>query len=122
MEYILAGKEKQADSIWTQWLSNAPSILFRRLLQESHTRNEPKYVENLIEKLASNSSITMSSLGNAYSRLINLHVVNNKLDLAEAALKQAIERGIQKEHYNKNTLTRLQSAMEEAGKEYNYFK
>lgn len=121
MEYLLAGKEKEANEIWKQWLCKAPSILFRRLLQESHTSNNIKMVETLLETMKTNSSLTKGSFGNVYSRLINLYLTNNKLKEAESALQKAIEEGVQLEHFNKNCIERLKTVMKDSGKEFNYF-
>ncbi|RVE48682.1 hypothetical protein evm_006648 [Chilo suppressalis] len=122
MEYVLAGKEKEANTVWNQWLSGASTVLFRRLLQESHSRNEPQVVEKLIETLKSNPQVSKGSFGNAYSRLINLYLMNNKVEEAENALSRAINSGLTAENFNKNCLDRLQEAMKQAGKEFNYFK
>ncbi|XP_063822748.1 leucine-rich PPR motif-containing protein, mitochondrial [Ostrinia nubilalis] len=121
MEYLLAGKQKEANEIWNQWLCTAPSLLFRRLLQESHNNNDTKTIEHLLEMMKTNTSLTKGSLGNVYSRLINLYLVNNKVNEAESALRKAIEEGVQAEHFNKNCLERLKQVMTESGKEYNYF-
>lgn len=115
MELLLAGKDKEAESLWKRWLSNAPVVVFRRLLQESHTRKEPKMIEKLIELLKTNKEISPASLGNAYSRLINYYLVENKPQDAEEALSSALKLGLKSEHLNKTTLTRLKSAVEEAG-------
>lgn len=120
MEYVLSDKEQEADTLWKKSLINANSILFRRLLQESHQRNEPRYIEKLISALQSNNQTSLGSLGNAFSRLINMHVVNNNLKEAENVLKRAIDCGLKKEHFNKNCIERLQSAFTTAGKEFKF--
>ncbi|XP_059055507.1 leucine-rich PPR motif-containing protein, mitochondrial [Achroia grisella] len=120
MEYILADKEQEADALWKNSLVNADGIIFRRLLQESHVRNESRYIEKLITTLQSNNHISLGSLGNVYSRLINLHLTNNNLQEAGNVLKKAIDCGVSSEHFNKNCVNRLRAAFEAAGKEFNY--
>lgn len=120
MEYLLAGKYKEADSLWQKCLINSNIVVFRRLLQESHVKNQPQTIENMIEILKTNSSISPASIGNAYSRLINLYLFNNKPDEALAAFNKAIESGISKEHLNLSSIKRLKEHLEQAGKKFNY--
>ena len=120
MELILAGQDNEAEKIWSKWLSNAPVVVFRRLLQESHTRKEPEIIVKLIALLKTNKLISLASLGNAYSRLINYYLVENKSQDAEDALSAALKLGLKSEHLNKTTLTRLKSAVEESGRVFKY--
>ncbi|XP_053612584.1 leucine-rich PPR motif-containing protein, mitochondrial [Plodia interpunctella] len=120
MEYLLAGKEKEADNLWNSSLRNASALVFRRLLQESHVRNEPRLIEKLIETLKSNQEISLGSVGNAYSRLINLHLLSNRLEEAESVLQRALDSGLKGEHFNKNTVNRLKTEIEQAGREFKY--
>ncbi|KAJ8730618.1 hypothetical protein PYW08_002031 [Mythimna loreyi] len=120
MELVLAGQDKEAEKIWTKWLSDAPVVVFRRLLQESHTRKEPEMIEKLITLLKTNKGLSLSSLGNAYSRLINFYVVENKLEAAEKTLSEALKVGLRTEHLNKSTIMRLKTLVEQSGKAFNY--
>lgn len=120
MELVLAGQDKEAQQIWSKWLSNAPVVVFRRLLQESHTRKEPELIVKLIGMLKTNKVISLASLGNAYSRLINYYLVENKIQDAEETLSAAVKSGLKSEHLNKSTLTRLKSAIEESGQVFKY--
>lgn len=120
MELVLAGKDKEAEMIWTKWLSNAPVVVFRRLLQESHTRKEPEIIKKLIELLKTNKGLSLASLGNAYSRLINFYLIENKSQMAEEAFSAALKLGLKTEHLNKSTITRLKSAVEESGRVFKY--
>uniref|UniRef100_A0A2H1WV81 SFRICE_009650 n=1 Tax=Spodoptera frugiperda TaxID=7108 RepID=A0A2H1WV81_SPOFR len=120
MEFILNGREKEAEEIWSKWLCNAPVVVFRRLLQESHTRKEPEKIEKLIQILKSNKGLSLSSLGNAYSRLINFYITENKIDIAEEAFSAALKLGLKTEHMNKSTLKRLKTTVEESGRMFKY--
>lgn len=120
MEYILAGRDNDAASLWKQYLQNAEVIVFRRLLQESFVRKEPKLIEKLIEYLKSNKSISQGSIVNAYSRLIGHYVYENDFEQAEKVLEEATNSGIQSEHLNKNSLLKLKAAAEAAGREFTY--
>lgn len=122
MEYILAGQEDKANEIWNNHLSNSPTLLFRRLLQECHVKNDTKTVENVISMLKTNPSLSKGSLGNVYSRLISMFLANNKVSDAEATLRKAIADGLSSEHITMNCLTKLKAAVVEAGREFNYFK
>lgn len=122
MEYIIAGREKEANDLWNKWLINAPAVMFRRLLQECHVKNDTKTVENLISTLKTNGSLTKGPIGNVYSRLIGMHLTNNKVSEAEAVLRKAIEDGVGSEHINTTTINKLKAAVVESGREFNYFK
>lgn len=110
MEYMLLGNEKEANSIWQKYLTNANVVIFRRLLQESHLRKEPQIIEKLIDNLKSNTNLPLASIGNAYSRLINFYILENKIDEAKAALNRAFECGVTKEHINQSSIKNLQAA------------
>ncbi|CAB3223179.1 unnamed protein product [Arctia plantaginis] len=68
MELLLCGKEKESNAIWTKWLSTAPTVVFRRLLQESHLRKEPQLIEKLINLLKTSSPISNGSLVDSLKR------------------------------------------------------
>lgn len=120
MELILAEQDNKAEKIWSKWLCKAPVVVFRRLLQESHTRKEPEKIKKLITFLKSNKEVSLATLGNAYSRLINYYMVENTLQDAEKALSEALAVGLKSEHLNKTTLTRLKSAVEASGGEFKH--
>nr|XP_021192971.2 leucine-rich PPR motif-containing protein, mitochondrial [Helicoverpa armigera] len=120
MELLLAGKDKEADLIWSKWLVNAPVVMFRRLLQECHTRKQPELIEKMISTLRSNKHLSQASLGNAYSRLINYYLVENNSEKCEEILSEALKLGVKTEHLNKTTLTRLKGAVEESGRVFKF--
>ncbi|XP_075974101.1 bicoid stability factor [Anticarsia gemmatalis] len=117
MEFVLSGKEKEAESLWTQYLSSAPNVVFRRLLQESHVRKEPQIIEKLLQLLKTRQHVTKGSLGNAYSRLVNYYLVENQIKEAEDALSAGLKEGLTLEDFNKTTITRLKTAVSDAGRE-----
>lgn len=119
MEYLLAGKDKEADSLWQHCLINSSVVVFRRLLQECHLKNQPETINKMIDILKTNLSISHASIGNAYSRLINLYILHNNIDEAKATFDRAIESGISKEHLNLTSIKRLKETLQEAGKEIN---
>ncbi|CAG4949184.1 unnamed protein product [Colias eurytheme] len=120
MEYLLAGKTTEAQMFWDKYLKNSEVVVFRRLLQESHLQRNPKQIQDLIHYLKTNTKLPLSTVGNAYSRLINLHIVENKIDEAKTVLDDAYKFGITNEHLNKTTLQRLQQAFEANGKPFEY--
>lgn len=107
MEYILVGKDKEADLIWNQALSSANVVVFRRLLQECYVRKDTKPVEKVISALKTNKNLPSATIANAYSRLIDILVLNNKTNEAKSAYEDALSYGITKDEINKNTLQRL---------------
>ncbi|KAI5639901.1 bicoid stability factor [Phthorimaea operculella] len=115
MEYLLAGKKEQADTLWKLWLSNANVLVFRRLLQEAHTRKDPTLIEHLIANLKSNQKISEGSIGNAYSRLINLYLQDNKVKEAIAEYEKAVKSGVSEGSFNKNMLARLKEVAQSHG-------
>ncbi|CAK1600773.1 unnamed protein product [Parnassius mnemosyne] len=115
MEFLLAGMDKEADTIWNQCLNNANVVVFRRLLQESYIRNDKQLIEKLISILKTNKNLSLASLGNAYSRLINMHLLESKVDEAKAAFDSALNCGVTTDQINNNTIQRLNSALEKRG-------
>lgn len=120
MEYILAGKTDKADSLWNQYMINTESVMFRRLLQESYVRKEPQIIHKLIDSLKLNKAISLGTLGNAYSRLINYYVTENQIQEAEKTLEDATQCGLTAENLNKSCFIRLKTALESQGKQFNY--
>ncbi|XP_038214658.1 leucine-rich PPR motif-containing protein, mitochondrial [Zerene cesonia] len=120
MEYLLAGKTTEAQALWDTHLKKAEVVIFRRLLQESHMQRNAKLIEDLIHNLKTNTKLQLSTLGNAYSRLINLHIVDNKFNEAKAVLEDAYKAGVTNEHLNKTSLQRLKSVFEANGKPFEY--
>lgn len=119
MEYLLTGKEKEADSLWQHCLINSSVVVFRRLLQECHLKNQPETINKMIDVLKTNLSISHASIGNAYSRLINLYILHKNIDEAKATLDRAIESGISKEHLNLTSIKRLKESLQGTGEEVN---
>ncbi|XP_050668618.1 leucine-rich PPR motif-containing protein, mitochondrial [Leptidea sinapis] len=120
LEYLIAGKNIEAESIWNNCLKDSEIIVYRRLLQEAHLKRDFKLIEALLSYLKRNPKIQPSALGNVYSRYINLHLVDNNIDEAKSLLDQALRSGIQNEHLNKSSLSRLKEKLEAAGKDFEY--
>lgn len=77
-------------------------------------------IEKLIEYLKSNKSISLATIGNAYSRLISFHITENNIEQAEKVLEDAVKSGVQNEHINKSCIIRLKGAVEAAGREFTH--
>ncbi|CAK1540689.1 unnamed protein product [Leptosia nina] len=120
MECLLAGNTKEADLLWEKHMKKAEVVVFRRLLQESHLQKKPELIEKLIKLLKTNPNMSPTTLGNAYSRLINSHVIENRLDQAKAVLDEAYKHGLTNEHFNNTSLKRLKAAFEETGRSFEY--
>lgn len=119
MEYLLAGKEQEADSLWKLWLNDANTLFFRRLLQESHVRKQPEFIEKLITLLTSNQKLSPGALGNAYNRLINLYLSESRPKEALEVFERAIKSGVSVTHLNKSCLERLKAVAQAEGKDLN---
>ncbi|XP_013179551.1 PREDICTED: leucine-rich PPR motif-containing protein, mitochondrial [Papilio xuthus] len=117
MEYLLVGNDKDADLIWNQALSSANVIVFRRLLQQCYVRNDIKPIEKVISSLKTNKNLPSATLANAYSRLIDILVLNNKMNEAKSAYEDALSCGITQDEINKNTLQRLNISSENSSAE-----
>lgn len=120
MEYLLVGKNEDADSLWKQTLHNSEAIVFRRLLQESHVRKQPQLINKLIGYLKSNKSISLSTIGNPYSRLISYYLYEKDVEQAEKVLEDALKSGVNYEHLNKHCLEKLKVAVEESGRKFTH--
>lgn len=115
MEYLLAGKEQEADALWKLWLNDANSLFFRRLLQESHVRKQPELIEKLITLLKSNQKLSPGALGNAYNRLINLHLTESRTKEALEVFERAIKSGVSVTYLNKSCVERLKTIAQAEG-------
>ncbi|XP_054742086.1 leucine-rich PPR motif-containing protein, mitochondrial [Anastrepha obliqua] len=116
MHLLSKGDEAASKSIWDKHLSNAPRLMFQRVLQTAREQKDEKLAQAVISQLRE-SKISEGAIGNAYSCLIDIHTTGNNLDKALDTLKTAI-KDICLENINRTALVRLKTALQEQNKEF----
>uniref|UniRef100_A0A0A1WFA5 Leucine-rich PPR motif-containing protein, mitochondrial n=1 Tax=Zeugodacus cucurbitae TaxID=28588 RepID=A0A0A1WFA5_ZEUCU len=118
MHLLSLGDEAASKAIWDKHLSNAPRLMFQRVLQTAREQKDEKLALTVINQLRE-SKISEGAIGNAYSCLIDIHTTNKSLDKALDTLKTAI-KDICLENINRTALLRLKNALQEGNKEFPY--
>lgn len=118
MHLLSLGDEAASKELWDKHLSNAPRLMFQRVLQTAREQNDEKLALAVINQLRE-SKISEGAIGNAYSCLIDIHTTNKSLDKALDTLKTAI-KDICLENVNRTALLRLKTALQEENKEFPY--
>ncbi|XP_067623165.1 leucine-rich PPR motif-containing protein, mitochondrial isoform X2 [Eurosta solidaginis] len=118
MYYLSRGDEAASKSIWDKYLSNAPRLMFQRVLQTARDQKDIKTAESLVNQLR-DSKISEGAIGIAYSGLIDIHITDNNLDKALETLKTAI-KDVCLENINRTALIRLKTALQKQNKEFPY--
>lgn len=120
MEYIINGQDSRADALWQQHLHEVKFIKFRRLLQYAFVENKPGIIKKLISYLEQNKNITPEALGNAYSRLISVHLNRKDYETAKTCLGDAVGKGLHLKHINSNILKSLKAGCQDANITYEF--
>ncbi|XP_030383904.1 leucine-rich PPR motif-containing protein, mitochondrial [Scaptodrosophila lebanonensis] len=118
MHYISTGQEVASKQIWDKHLSNAPRLMFQRVLQTAREQQDEKLVSTVISQLR-NSKISEGAIGNAYSCLIDIQTNKGNTDKAMDALNSAI-KDVSLENINRTALLRLKLAVEEKSQTFPY--
>ncbi|XP_017471472.1 PREDICTED: leucine-rich PPR motif-containing protein, mitochondrial isoform X2 [Rhagoletis zephyria] len=118
MHLLSQGNEAASKSIWNKYLSNAPRLMFQRVLQTAREQKDEKLAQTVISQLRE-SKISEGAIGNAYSCLIDIHTTNNNLNKALETLKTAI-KDICLENINRTALLRLKTALQEQNRDFPY--
>ncbi|XP_050321595.1 leucine-rich PPR motif-containing protein, mitochondrial [Bactrocera neohumeralis] len=118
MHLLALGDETASKALWDKHLSNAPRLMFQRVLQTAREQKDEKLALTVINQLR-DSKISEGAIGNAYSCLIDIHTTSKNLDKALDTLKTAI-KDICLENINRTALLRLQTALQEQNKEFPY--
>ncbi|CAD6999056.1 leucine-rich PPR motif-containing protein, mitochondrial [Ceratitis capitata] len=116
MHLLSLGDEAAAKSIWDKYLSNAPRLMFQRVLQTAREQKDEKLAATVISQLRE-SKISEGAIGNAYSCLIDIHTTNKNVDKALDTLKTAI-KDVCLENINRTALLRLKTALQEQNMEF----
>ncbi|XP_037957314.1 leucine-rich PPR motif-containing protein, mitochondrial [Teleopsis dalmanni] len=116
--HISNGNETASKAIWDKFLSNAPRLMFQRVLQTAREQKDGRMVQTVIDQLRE-SKISVGAIGNAYSCLIDIQINNAEPEKALEALKTAL-KDVSLEHINRTALIRLKQALLEKKKEFPY--
>ncbi|XP_017052922.2 LOW QUALITY PROTEIN: leucine-rich PPR motif-containing protein, mitochondrial [Drosophila ficusphila] len=118
MHLISSGQEAASKEIWDKHLSNAPRLMFQRVLQTAREQQDEKLASTVISQLK-NSKISEGAIGNAYSCLIDIQTTKGNSDKAMDVLANAI-KDVSLENINRTALLRLKQAVEEKSQKFPY--
>jgi len=118
MHLISTGQEAASKEIWDKHLSNAPRLMFQRVLQTAREQQDEKLASTVISQLK-NSKISEGAIGNAYSCLIDIQTTKGNSDKAMVVLANAI-KDVSLENINRTALLRLKQAVEEKSQKFPY--
>lgn len=118
MHHIAKGNEAASKTIWSKYLSNAPRLMFQRVLQTAREQGDDKLAQTVISQLRE-SKISEGAIGNAYSCLIDIQTSKGNTDKALETLKTAI-KDVCLEHINRTALQRLKTQAVSEKKEFPY--
>ncbi|XP_017067892.2 leucine-rich PPR motif-containing protein, mitochondrial [Drosophila eugracilis] len=118
MHLISSGEESASKQIWDKHLSNAPRLMFQRVLQTAREQQDEKLVSTVISQLK-NSKISEGAIGNAYSCLIDIQTTKGNSEKAMDVLANAI-KDVSLENINRTALLRLKQAVEEKSQTFPY--
>ncbi|XP_070852405.1 leucine-rich PPR motif-containing protein, mitochondrial [Drosophila suzukii] len=118
MHLISSGQEVASKEIWDKHLSNAPRLMFQRVLQTAREQNDEKLASTVISQLKG-SKISEGAIGNAYSCLIDIQTTKGNSDKAMDVLANAI-KDVSLENINRTALLRLKQAVEEKSQKFPY--
>ncbi|EDV54784.1 leucine-rich PPR motif-containing protein, mitochondrial [Drosophila erecta] len=118
MHLISSGQEAASKEIWDKHLSNAPRLMFQRVLQTAREQQDENLASTIISQLK-NSKISEGAIGNAYSCLIDIQTTKGNSDKAMDVLANAI-KDVSLENINRTALLRLKQAVEEKSQKFPY--
>ncbi|XP_017094537.2 leucine-rich PPR motif-containing protein, mitochondrial [Drosophila bipectinata] len=118
MHLISSGQEAASKQIWDKHLSNAPRLMFQRVLQTAREQQDEKLASVVISQLR-DSKISEGAIGNAYSCLIDIQTNKGNTDKALDVLANAV-KDVSLENINRTALLRLKQAAEEKSQKFPY--
>ncbi|EDV30832.1 uncharacterized protein Dana_GF14846 [Drosophila ananassae] len=118
MHLISSGQEAASKQIWDKHLSNAPRLMFQRVLQTAREQQDEKLASVVISQLR-DSKISEGAIGNAYSCLIDIQTTKGNADKALDVLANAV-KDVSLENINRTALLRLKQAVEEKSQKFPY--
>lgn len=118
IHFLSKGDIDRAKNVWSKYLSNAPRLMFQRVLQTAREHHDEKLAQTMIDQLRG-SKISEGAIGNAYSCLIDIQTSKGNTDKALEIVKSAI-KDICLENINRTALLHLKAALEAEGKPFPY--
>lgn len=115
--YVFTKNADGANKIWTQHLATASEIRYRPVLFKAIRNQDSGIVENLIEYLK--SAKVQQSTDLAYSALIDIHSLNGEFERGLNVLDELVKSS-SINAVNVETLKRIKTGVEEAGKKFPY--
>lgn len=115
MQYLIKHDPK-ADAIFKDHLTNAPRLMFQRIIQMARRNEDEKLAQNLIVKL-SEAKVSEGAMGNAYSCLIDIYAAKDNADACLKAVNDCI-KAVSLENVNNTALQRAKECVEKAGQKF----
>lgn len=116
MHHFVAKNMEESERIWKSHLSNAPRLMFQRVVTLAREKQDDDMIRNLISVLKQ-AKVSEGAVGNAYSCLLDIHTTRNEFDRALEALDEAI-KDVCLENINRTALMRIKEGVEAAGKSF----
>uniref|UniRef100_A0A1B0GLR7 Uncharacterized protein n=3 Tax=Lutzomyia longipalpis TaxID=7200 RepID=A0A1B0GLR7_LUTLO len=117
IHHFVAGNAEAHEKIWTEYLKDAPRLMFHRIVQTARENLDDKMVTQLIKRLEG-TKVSDGALGNAYSCLLDIHSVRGEFDEGLKALNGALKGKISLAAINRTALVRLRDGLVQAGKAF----
>lgn len=115
MHYFIHNDAK-ADAIFKDHLSNAPRLMFQRVIQMARKNEDEKIVQKLIGVLTE-AKVSEGAMGNVYSCLIDICAAKNNADACLKAVNDCV-KAVSFENVNRTALQRAKECVENAGQKF----
>lgn len=116
--YFTNGNNDKAEQIWKEYLTEAPRIMFQKIVQSAREQQNEDLVKRLIEHL-NKSKVTPGALGNAYSCLLDILVLKGKDEEVINTLENAVKT-VTPEYFNRTAMLRVKEVYEKLQKPFPY--
>lgn len=116
--YFTKGDHERAEQIWKEYLTDAPRIMFQKIVQNARDEKNEDLVKKLIEHL-NKSKVTSGALGNAYSCLLDILVLKDKDDEVINTLENAV-KAVSTQYLNRTAMLRAKEIFEKHQKPFPY--
>lgn len=111
-----ANKDPRADSIFKEYLTNTPRLMFQKVVQSARDNQDAELMTKLISVLTS-AKVSEGAIGNAYSCLLDIHASKNDPENCLKATADCV-KDVSFENVNRTALQRAKECVEKAGKKF----
>lgn len=113
---LFINSDPRAEDVFQKHLTDAPRLMFQRIIQTGREKQDAHLVERLIT-LLHETKVSEGAVGNAYSCLLDIYATKND-DTACLKTIDACIKEVCFENVNKTALLRAKECVEKAGKKF----